>query len=254
MEHGSAQYLHIGHLAIPSALVTMFGITILLTVLSYLATRNMRERPRGLQNLMEKVVEMLQNFIGNVTGEKVMRQFFPFLATMFLFILLCNYSGLLPLAGQLPGLAAPTSSLSIIVGLSLCTFVMTHVAGVKGHGGLGYIKHFFQPVAFIFPLLVLDELVRPVSLSLRLFGNIYGEETVTHQIFNLAPILAPMVMQALSLLMGFVQAMVFTLLTSVYVGGAYGEGHDAHHLPPEAAQLPKCGLPAPLPQESPAAH
>jgi len=242
MEH-SAEYLHIGSLEIPSACVTMACITILLTLLSYLATRNMKERPEGLQNLMEKVVEMLQNFIGNVTGEKVMRRFFPFLATLFLFILMSNYSGLLPLAGQVPGLSAPTSSLSIIIGLAVCSFVMTHVAGVKGHGALGYIKHFFQPIAFIFPLLVLDELVRPVSLSLRLFGNIYGEETVTHEIFNLAPILAPIVMQALSLLMGFVQAIVFTLLTSVYISGAYGAGHEAHQLPPEAAQLPQ-GHPA----------
>lgn len=241
MEH-HAEYLHIGHLAIPSVFVTMAGITVLLTVLSYLATRNMQERPRGLQNAMEKAVEMLRNLIRGAAGEQVMRRFFPYLATLFLFILVSNYSGLLPLAGQLPGLAAPTSSLSIIAGLSICTFIMTHVAGVKGHGAKGYIRHFFQPVAFIFPLLVLDELVRPVSLSLRLFGNIFGEETVTHEIFNIAPILAPVIMQALSLLMGFVQAMVYTLLASVYLGGAYGEGHDEHHLPPETAQLPPGGL------------
>ncbi len=241
MEHGSAQYLHIGHLAIPSALVTMFGITILLTVLSYLATRNMRERPRGLQNLMEKAVEMLRSFLSGIVGEHLTREFFPFLATVFLFVLFSNYSGLLPLAGQLPGLAAPTSSLSIIAGLAVCSFFMTHVAGVKGHGAKGYLLHFFLPVAFLFPLLVLEEFLRPLSLTLRLYGNIFGEETVTHEIFNIAPILAPVVMQVLSLLLGGIQAIVFTLLTASYLKGAYGEGHQGHQLPPEAAA---CAIPA----------
>lgn len=253
MEHGSAQYLHIGDLAIPSVLVTMFGITVLLTVLSYLATRNMKERPGTLQNLMEKAVEMLRNFLSGIVGEHLAREFLPFLATVFLFVLLSNYSGLLPLAGQLPGLAAPTSSLSIIAGLAVCSFVMTHVAGVKGHGAKGYIQHFFLPVVLLFPLLVLEEFLRPLSLTLRLYGNIFGEETVTHEIFNIAPILAPVVMQILSLLLGGIQAIVFTLLTAFYLKGAYGEGHEGHQLPPDAA-APACAVPAEGSRDGQPAH
>ena len=232
MEHGAA-YLHIGPLNIPSTWVTMLAICIGLIIFAKIATRNLLTRPQGIQNVAEKMIEMLQNFIGGIAGYTLMRKYFYFLATLFIFILISNYSGLLPLSGMLPGLAAPTSNLSMIAGLALCTFVMTHVAGVQGHGGLGYIKHFFQPVAFIFPLLILDELVRPVSLSLRLFGNIMGEETVAHQMAAMLPVLAPVVMQVLSVLMGFVQAMVFTLLASVYLSSAHGE---EHHLEPHAAQ------------------
>ncbi|MEG1537495.1 MAG: F0F1 ATP synthase subunit A, partial [Clostridiales bacterium] len=78
---------------------------------------------------------------------------------------------------------------------------------------------------FLLPLMLIDEFVRPLSLSLRLFGNIYGEEEVTAQLFNMVPLLIPLAMNALSLLMGFVQAMVFVMLSSVYIGGAAGEGH-----------------------------
>ncbi|NMA14936.1 MAG: F0F1 ATP synthase subunit A, partial [Clostridia bacterium] len=89
----------------------------------------------------------------------------------------------------------------------------------------GYFKHFLQPVAFLLPLMIIEELVRPLSLSLRLYGNIFGEEMVTAQLFQMAPFLVPLVMQALSLLMGLVQAFVFTLLTAVYLGGATADHH-----------------------------
>lgn len=77
----------------------------------------------------------------------------------------------------------------------------------------------------MFPLLLIDEFIRPLSLTLRLYGNIFGEETVISNIFNLVPLGVPIIMQALSLLMGFIQAMVFVLLSSIYINGALGEGH-----------------------------
>ncbi|MDO4581985.1 MAG: F0F1 ATP synthase subunit A [Bacillota bacterium] len=215
---------HIGPIEVTSVMVTMTAITIGLTLLSYFATRNMSERPRGLQNFMEKCVEMLDNFIADIVGKEHSRQLFPFLATLFIFILVSNYSGLLPFAGSLPGLTAPTSVINVTAALAVCTFCMTHYSGVRAHG-VHYLAHFTKPFIFMLPLLLIDEFVRPLSLTLRLYGNIYGEETVTHEIFNLVPLAVPLVMQGLSLLMGFVQAMVFVLLSSIYISGALGEGH-----------------------------
>lgn len=221
--HGTALF-NIGPIEVSSVMITMLAITICLALVSFLGTRNMKLRPRGLQNFLEKSIEMLHNFIEDVLGDKT-RQYFPFLATMFIFILVSNYSGLLPFAGRMPGLAAPTATLSVTAALALCAFFMTHYGGIRQHGVGGYLKHFIKPFFFMLPLLLIDELVRPLSLSLRLFGNIYGEETVISQLFNLVPLVIPIIMQGLSLLMGFVQAMVFVLLSSIYISGALEEGH-----------------------------
>jgi len=223
VEHGGALF-HIGPFEVTSPMVTMAAITIVLSVLAYLATRNMKLRPSGLQNAAEKGVEMLSNLLeGSLSRDKV-RVFLPFLGTMFIFILVSNYSGLLPMAGHLPGLAAPTSVISITASLAACTFVMTHYSGIRYHG-IGYLKHFIKPFAFMLPLLLIEEIIRPVSLTLRLFGNVYGEETVTAQIFDLVPLLVPIILQGLSLLLGFIQAMVFVLLSASYIEGAAGDGH-----------------------------
>lgn len=221
--HGGALF-HIGPVAVTSVMVTMTGITLLVTLLAWLGTRRMEERPGRLQCAAEKVVEMLLDFLSGIIGRELARLYLPYLATLFIFILVSNYSGLLPLAGHLPGLAAPTSSVSVTCALAVCTFCVTHYTGVRRHG-LGYVRHFTKPVLFLFPLLLMEEFIRPMSLTLRLYGNIFGEEAVTSEIFNMVPLLAPLVMNALSLLLGFVQAMVFVLLSCIYISGAASEGH-----------------------------
>ena len=221
MEHTLFQ---IGGFGVTSQMTTMLAITLLLVTVSYFGTRRMEKRPRGLQNALEKIVEMLYDFLSEQLGPELARTYLPFLGTMFLFIVLSNYSGLLPLAGRLPGLAPPTGCLSVTAGLALCTFGLTHFGGGRSHG-LHYVEHFTKPAIFMLPLMLIEEIVRPVSLSLRLFGNIYGEETVTHEIFHMIPLLAPIVMNVLSLLLGFVQGMVFVMLSCIYLSGAAGEGH-----------------------------
>jgi len=223
MEHGSALF-HIGSFGVTSVMVTMLGLTVLLTLICAAGTRKMRTIPPGLQNLLERGVEMLDDFLGGLLSSKLKQRFYPLLATLFIFIMLSNYCGLLPLSGRLPGLAAPTSVLSVPAALAIIVFFTTHYAGLRAHGG-GYLNHFFKPYAFLFPLLLLEEFVRPVSLSLRLYGNIFGEESVTEQLYHLAPIGVPVVMNVFSLLMGAIQAMVFVLLACIYIEGAAGEAH-----------------------------
>lgn len=225
MEHGGGVLFHVGPLGINSVMVTTTSIVILLTLFSWLATRKMAMHPKGVQNVAEIIVEMLDNFIGGILGPALNKHYFPLLATLFLFILISNYSGLLPLAGTLPGLAAPTSTLSVTVALACIAFVSTHYAGVKSHGA-GYLKHFITPFAFLLPLMIIEEMVRPLSLSLRLFGNIFGEETVTHTLFGMVPLGIPVLMQAFGLLMGGIQAMVFVLLTAIYIQQAGETSHD----------------------------
>ena len=95
-----------------------------------------------------------------------------------------------------------------------------HAYGLKG-----YSHHFTKPIAVLCPLFLLEEIVHPVSLSLRLFGNIFGEEAVTEQLAEVIPVVAPLAMNVLSLLMGAIQALVFTLLSSIYISMAASEGH-----------------------------
>lgn len=214
---------YIGSFGVTSVITTMVGITLLLTIISFIISRNIKMVPGRLQNAFEMVIAALQNLLSDMMGEKAAKKYFPLFATLFIFILLSNYCGLLPFAGELPGLAAPTSSLSVPVALAILVFICTHYFGLK-EKKLHYFKHFFTPIAFLFPLFLIDEFIRPLSLSLRLFGNITGEETITQQFFDMVPLVLPLVPQLFSLFMGLIQAFVFMLLASVYIGSAVG--HD----------------------------
>ena len=106
----------------------------------------------------------------------------------------------------------------------MVTFCATHIGGFK-YNGVHYLGHFVKPVAPLLPLMLLEEVIHPLSLSLRLYGNIYGEETVLHQVSGLLPLLAPIVIMGLSLLFGAIQALVFTMLSAIYIEAATGAGH-----------------------------
>ena len=223
--HHSEPLFRILGLGVTAEVTTMWAIMLVLVVASVLVTRNMKEVPGKLQNAVEMAVEKLTGFYEDILGPARTEQYFPFLGTLFIFILVCNYSGLIPGAGIFKGFKAPTSSLSVTAGIALCAFVMTHYSGIHAHGLGGYSRHFIQPVAIMLPFMLVDELVRPMSLALRLFGNIFGEESVMEQLYHILPIGAPMIMMVLSLLFCALQAMVFSMLTAIYIDGASGHGH-----------------------------
>ncbi|NLW06633.1 MAG: F0F1 ATP synthase subunit A, partial [Clostridia bacterium] len=124
----------------------------------------------------------------------------------------------------IPGMKPPTMDLSTTAGFAITTIIIVQIIGIRKRGLVGYIRHFFQPVPFLFPLNIVEELVKPVSLSLRLFGNMFGEEMVVVILFLLLPFLLPTPVMFLGLLMGFIQAFVFTLLTITYIS-AFIHGH-----------------------------
>ena len=224
MHHSEPLFTILG-LNVTAEVTTMWAIMLVLVVLSILATRNMKEVPGRLQNALEMAVEKLTGFFSDILGPERTEQYFPFLGTLFIFIIVCNYSGLIPGAGVIKGFQAPTSSLSVTAGIAVCSFVMTHYSGVRSNGLRGYARHFIQPVAIMLPFLLVDEIVRPMSLALRLFGNIFGEESVTEQLYHILPIGAPLIMMVMSLLFCALQAMVFSMLTAIYIEGASGHGH-----------------------------
>ncbi len=211
-----------GILDITGEVVVMWLIVALLAIISVLATRHMSMRPGKLQNIVETGIEYLDNMITDVLGKKYARQYFTYLASLFIFILFANYSGLIPGVGMTKYLKAPTSSLSTTAGLGILTFLFLQGAGLR-HGVGSYFKRFVTPAAFMLPLLLIDELIKPLSLSLRLYGNIFGEETVTENFYEIFPIGAPAIMILLSLLFCAIQAMVYTLLVSIYLQEELGE-------------------------------
>lgn len=217
MHESHGPLFHIGPLGVTAEITTMWAIMLLLTVFCLVATRRLKDRPGGLQNLAELMVDKLVNFFSSILGRHRALKYFPLLGTLFIFIILCNLAGLLPGASVLPGFKAPTSSLSVTAGFSIVVFVALQMIAFREQGIKGYFARFFKPVFFMLPFLLIDELVRPMSLALRLYGNIYGEETVTEQLYGLLPIGAPLLMMVLSLLFCSIQAIVFTMLTSIYL-------------------------------------
>jgi F-type H+-transporting ATPase subunit a len=194
---------------------------LLLTVLAFIVSRGIKEVPSGWQNLMESVVGGIENLIHETMGPKG-KKYFPLIATLALFILVSN------LIALVPGFYPPTANLNTNAAMALTVFAMTHIIGVKEHG-IGYLKHFMGPILVLSPLIFIIEIIghlaRPLSLSLRLFGNMYGHEIVLMIFFALVPFLLPIPMMLMGVLIAFIQAFVFTLLAMIYIAGSLEEAH-----------------------------
>lgn len=209
---------------ITKPVITMWVIVAVIALFSFLATRNLKEKPGVLQNIAEMAVRALYGFFEGILGKANVKRYFPLMATFFIFIVVSNYSSLLPGAGSV--FAVPTTSLSVTAGLAIIGFLVTQFEGVRHQGLGGYFKSFLQPMFLCFlmlPLNLIEQFVHPVSLALRLYGNLYGEELAAEQLGTLAGVGLPIVMHVLSLLFCLIQAMVFTMLISIYITEAIGE-------------------------------
>ena len=227
MEETTHALFSIGPLEVTGTVTTMWAIILILTLLSWLATRNMKEVPGKLQNIAEMAVGSLKHYFDGTLGTKLSKKYFPIMATFFIFIIVSNYSGLLPGAGHLKGFHVPTASLSVTAGLAVVAFFVTHTVGVKEKGAGHYIKSVLTSMPLpLFFLAIIEQFVRPFSLALRLYGNLYGEESVTENLYNIFPIGAPLIMNVLSLLFCLIQALVFTMLLSLYLAEAAEEEEE----------------------------
>ncbi len=212
--------LHVNE-ASADAIAYTWLIIVLLLVVSVLATKSLKSIPGGLQNFMEVVVGGIENMIVETMGEHG-RPFFPLVATLAIFILVSN------LIGLVPGFFPPTANINTTAACAVIVFLSTHVVGIKHHG-LHYLKHFMGPIAWLAPIMffieVIGHLSRPVSLTLRLFGNMNGHELVLMIFFGLAPFLVPLPMMLMGVLVSFIQAFVFMLLAMIYIQGSLEEAH-----------------------------
>jgi len=227
VHHGTYVFFKVFGIEVTSEVTTMWAIMLIMILFAWWGTRRLEKVPRGAQNVLEMVIEgIIDGILAPVMGKHKARKYFPLLGTLFIFILISNYSGLLPGAGFLPGFKPPTGTLGGTLGLATVVFLATHLAGMQENGVLKYLKHFFEPYVFFFPLNVLEALVKPISLSLRLYGNIFGEETLLAVIlFQIFAAFAPIPIMGLSLIFGAVQAYIFTMLASVYIAQATEGGH-----------------------------
>lgn len=183
--------------------------------------------PTGVQNLLEVIVGGLNDFIQDIMGPEG-KHYLALIGSLFLFILVCNLQGLVP------GFDSPTANINTTLALALVAFSATHYIGLKRHG-LGYIKHFMGPMWGLAPLMLPIELIshfaRVMSLTFRLFGNMVAKHKLLLVLALLAPYIAPVPILGLGLLVAFVQALVFTLLTMLYLSGSIEEAHlgGEHH-------------------------
>jgi F-type H+-transporting ATPase subunit a len=216
--------LGLGHFAHEFAHVIYSWLVMLILIVGgLLLAKGIRMVPGKGQNLLEVIIQGLEDFYVEITGPEG-RAFFPFIATLFLYIFVCN------LLGLIPGFFSPTANLNTTLSLALCTFVLTHFIGIKFHG-TEYLKHFLGPVWVLAPLMLVIEIIghlaRVMSLSVRLFGNIVGKEKILGILFGLAGLyLAPLPILFLGILVSFIQALVFMLLSTVYFAGAMEEAHE----------------------------
>ena len=213
------------HELVPLTMSAM--IIVFLGIFSIVATRRLQKMPGRLQALLELIVEGLENFTRSQMG-RVAERFVPLIGTFFIYIFIMN------MMGQIPLFHSPTSNLNTTIALALIVFFVTQYQGIKNNGIFGYLKHMVgKPVwlaPLTFPLHIMQEVLsRPLSLSMRLFGNIMGEDTViailigfSPFLFGLIPIPIHMPMVFLALLGSTIQAMIFSLLASFYIAGAIG--------------------------------
>jgi F-type H+-transporting ATPase subunit a len=242
---------------IPDHVTYTWLVMIVLTALAFVASRNVQLVPRGVQNFMEVVLEQILQLIDDVMGPEG-RRYLPLIATLGLFILTANLESLIP------GFAGPTANLNTTAACAIVVFFAYHYIGIRKQGALTYLKHFMGPVPLplkplMFVIEIISHLARPLSLTLRLFGNMVGGHILLAIIFFLMGLqgligwalsgsipgaivggLGGLVMivftvgflYPLKILVSLLQAFIFIMLTMLYISGAIEEaehGHGAEH-------------------------
>jgi F-type H+-transporting ATPase subunit a len=212
--------------------IVMAVVIIPLTI----AARRLKEIPSGAQNVLEFAIEGLTSFAMGIGGPGAKR-FITFFLACFLFIVISNWSGLIPGVGRVHEFRAPTSDVNVTVGLALVAFVYFHYQGVRALGIGGYLGKFFTlkggPIGlFVGVLEFFLEIVKPITLAMRLFGNIYGGELALTVMTTITLAFIPVALYGLELFVGLMQGIIFSVLVLVFtmlaMEGHHEEGHDEH--------------------------
>jgi F-type H+-transporting ATPase subunit a len=211
----STVLFHIGPVPITRPVVTTWGIMLVLTAASWLVTRRLTLHADRRQAVLEGVVTGIMRQIEDVI-RKDPRPLLPLLGTLFIFLVTANLSGVLP------GTEAPTAKIETPAALALIVFLSVHFFGIRAQGLLGYLASFAKPKLIMLPLNLVSEITRIFSLMVRLFGNVMSGEFMIALVLALAGLFVPIPLMALEILLGIVQAYIFTILATVFIGAAIG--------------------------------
>ncbi len=208
---------------VPDYVVMSLFVVIILIVFFRLSSRNLKPVPSKMQSFLELLIHTFENQLVETVGEQG-RKYVPLVATIGIFIFSSN------LLGLIPGLMSPTSNLNVTAACALVVFIYYHWQGIKSQGFFKYLKHFMGPIPLLAPLMVPIEIIshfsRIVSLSIRLFGNIFAEELLIVVMLSIIPFFLPLPFMAVAIFTAFIQAFVFVLLTCIYLSGAVAQEEE----------------------------
>lgn len=205
-------------LPVTSTVVTTFGMVVFLSTLALIAGRGIRETPARWQAVAEWGLSGLGAMLEEVTESRT--RYLPLVATLAVFVLAANSMGVLPFV------AAPTADVNTPVALALIVFFSVHYYGVREAGVLGYLGKFAQPTVLLLPINILAHVTRTLSLAIRLFGNMVSHQIIVAILLVILPLVVPAMLELFGLLIGVLQAYIFTVLTIVYIGGAVRAGGE----------------------------
>jgi F-type H+-transporting ATPase subunit a len=206
---------HLGPVPIAEPVLTTWCLMLALVAGCWLVTRRLRLQPAGWQAVLEILVTAIEDQI-TATMQAPGRAFLPLLGTLFIFLALANLSAILP------GVRPPTASLETAAALALIVFLAVHVYGLRRRGLRAYLGSYAKPTVIMLPLNILSEITRTFSLMVRLFGNVLSGEFVIATVLALAGLFLPIPLMALEILIGLIQAYIFTVLAAVFIGAGIG--------------------------------
>jgi len=212
-----------GFIKITVTLLYTWLVMTILVVGSWLVTRKLSNdiNVSRWQHFLEVIISTIRGEIREMT-KKGGDKYIPLIGTLFLFICLSNVLVIIP------GFVAPTSSITTTAALAICVFIAVPFYGISANGLFHYLKEYFQPNFIFFPLHVMGELARTLALTVRLFGNIMSHEKIIGILLSVTPLLFPVIMQALGLLIGVIQAYIFAILSMVYIASATSSHEEGH--------------------------
>ncbi|WP_284140298.1 MULTISPECIES: F0F1 ATP synthase subunit A [unclassified Virgibacillus] len=219
-----------------SNILMMFITSLIVFLLSVWGARKLQMKPTGAQNVMEWILEFIKGIINDTMDWKTGKLFLPLAITLFTYILVGNMLGVMTnvVVGGDVWWKSPTADPGITLTLSAMVVILSHYYGVKMKGGKEYVKDYFRPVPFLFPIKIIEEFANTLTLGLRLFGNLYAGEVllsllvglttsgVLGFVFGSVPFLA---WQGFSVFIGGIQAFIFTMLSMVYISHKVSEDH-----------------------------
>lgn len=208
-------YWQSGAIILNATILFTWVVMAFLVIVSWLVTRNLspKQKISRWQSLLEIIVEGIANQIHEVSQQEA-KKYISFIGSLFLFIAVANTLAIVP------GYQPPTGSLSTTTALALCVFVAVPLFGIMKRGVIGYLRNYIQPTVFMLPFNIIGEFSRTLALAVRLFGNIMSGTMLVAILLSLVPLFFPIVMQALGLIFGLIQAYVFAMLAMVYIASA----------------------------------